>query len=213
MDANEHLVSPRRWWTDSELNQYLDEWVQDLSRHFGMLSTSSAMAIGSNTSTITTPSNFLQVKQMTWNDVRLLPTTRLLMDEQHPNWQNEVAVTSAVPLQIIQIDATISQLYPKPGLIGTLDIYGSRNLTMASDITVCPLPAWMQFSSRTYVAALAYMRSGPNQDLRKAGRYKMRYNRMKKFYRLMLDARFASYGPRLKPASNYEGAIMNGGGR
>ncbi len=213
MDANEHLVSPRRWWTDSELNEYLDAWVQDLARHFNMLSTSTTVAIGSNTATVTTPTSMLRISRMLWGGTRLLPTNRLDLDEQHPNWQNEPATTGAKPWQIMEIDVTTSRLYPIPGVAGTVTIIGPRDLSMAADGTTCPLPAWMQFSSRLFVAYQCYLRAGPNQDLRKAGRYKARYERMKKFYRQMLDARFASYGPRLKPGGKYEGAIMVGGGR
>ena len=213
MDANEHLVSPRRWWTDDELNQYLDEWVQDLSRQFGMLSTDSSVVVGSATATITKPVGLLSIDYVTWDNKRLLPTTRLLMDEQHPNWENETAITSAVPAQIVQIDANTMRFYPLPGITGTAVMSGPRDISLASDITVCTLPPWMQFSARLFVAAMAYMRSGPNQDLRKAGRYKARYIRTKKFFRQMLDARFAAYGPRLKPGGAYEGAIMKGLGR
>jgi hypothetical protein len=213
MDANEHLVSPRRWWTDDELNQYLDTWTQDLARHFGMLSTRSSVVVGSATATITKPVGLLSINYVTWDNKRLMPTTRLLMDEQHPNWENELAITSAVPTQIVQLDNDTCRFYPLPGITGTVLISGPRDLTMPSDITVCVLPPWMQFSSRLFVAAMAYMRAGPNQDLRKAGRYKARYIRTKKFFRQMIDARFASYGPRLKPGVAYESAIMKGEGR
>jgi len=212
-DANEHLASPRRWWTDTELNQYLDEWMQDVARQFNLLSTATSSSVGSATATITTPSTMLRIGYTIWDGQRLLPTTVLDMDTQHPNWRNEPAQPNAKPRQIIEVDNATQLLYPIPGVAGTLQIIGPRNLAFSSDSDVCPLPPWMYFSCRLYCAAMAYMRAGPNQDARKSARYKARYQRLLKSYRMILDARFASYGPRLKPASGYEGAIMVGGGR
>lgn len=187
--------------------------MQDIARQFNLLSTATSLAVGSATATITTPASMLRVGYMLWNNKRLLPTTVIDMDTQHPNWRNEPAQPGAKPLQIIENSNALQTLYPIPGAAGVLQIVGPRNLTFTADSDLCPLPPWMYFSARLFCAAMAYMRAGPNQDARKSARYKARYQRLLKFYRQMLDARFASYGPRLKPAASYEGAIMVGGDR
>lgn len=213
MDANEHLVSPRRWWPDTELNQYLDDWVDDINYQFQLISTSTTLTIGSATSTITKPSTMLRIDKAYWNGVQLLPTTVLGMDSQHPGWEAETAQPGAKPWQLVNRSKTISTLYPIPGIAGTVVLTGPTDLSMISDSTVCPLPPWMYFSARQFCAYMCYMRAGPNQDVRKSSRYRAKYELTKKFYRKVLDARFASYGPRLKPAGTYEGAIITGSRR
>lgn len=209
-DAHEHIVTPKYWWTDTELNEYLNDWMQNLNTHFNILNTATTISVGTNTNTITTPSTMLRVAETWWNNTRLLPTTLLRMDTQHPFWREHTMQPQAKPLQVIELDQTRHQLYPTPGQSGVVTIVGPRKLEFTNDSSVCPLPPWMYYSARLYCAAMAYLRAGPNQDLRKASRYKARYDRMIKFYRLMLDGRFASYGVQLKPATNYEGSILTG---
>jgi len=80
--------------------------------------------------------------------------------------------------------------------------------TFASDMSVCPLPFWTQFTAKPYICSLAYGRPGPTNDIQKTTRYQKQYlSALQK-----AKVTWANYNPyryrKLKPASHYEWDIL-----
>jgi len=204
--------SPPRWWSDNELNIYLDNWQQDLQQEFELTWA---------TSTITTALNTISVSAITPTPDRIDAiyyigteggrgyrlSGRLLQDLEVGNveWRN---ATPDTPREVIQYDSTQLIIWPPLQNLGTFIFEYPKQLTLSGDASLLQVPIWAQWSCKPYVCMKAFMRTGPTNDLKKALRYKAQYEKEKQRIRLLWDNWLPERYRKLKPAGHYEWDIL-----
>ncbi len=229
MDTNTNLNGDGRWFKDAELNQYLDNWLEDLQQDYEFVWAVNTFTIGSMTgSLVFNTSSFspgmLRHEAVYYNGFRL--AGRLLQDLEvlDPTWRTDLGIgTGPGPLNTNTQDTPrMSVMYPDYGNIliwPTPPIpYGTFSnvfifeypalLTFASDLAPSGLPVWTQWSAKSYVCERLFSRSGPLNDLRKAQRYAAMYARAKQRIQRMWVGFLPEKFLRLKPGNHYEWDIL-----
>jgi len=165
-----------QWWTDTELNSYLDHWqdqVQDaLEFSWGTATT----VVGSATSTVTftdIATDILRPGFVFWDNKQLSPLTVEELNIVKREWR---AGTAARPGAFYVQNLQEFVLWPIPSSSGTLRVEYPLSMTFAADTSTSELPPWTRYSAIDYCAFRAYLRAGPNQDLDKAAVYKGQFN-------------------------------------
>ena len=193
------------WWTDNELNSYI-ETAQDI------IQTEHELVYGTSSTTISTntvhvsdlASDMLRFDRLFWNNQRLTPRSVYEMDALDRDWRLN---TNAGPGVAVILDEDTFQLWPPPDS-GVLYMEYPVITTFATDTSTMQLPAWTRYALPEYVSYRAYLKDGPNNNLNKAARYKARFEQAK----LDIKSTWASYFPTrqiaLRPAGKYEYDIL-----
>lgn len=216
-----------RWFSENELNQYLDNWLQDLSEEFEFVYAINTLTIGSITtgSLIINTSTFnpgmLRHEAVYYNGFRL--AGRLLQDLEvgDPTWRSDLGIgTSAgtntfdTPrLAVMYPDSQNILIWPVPpgphGTFSNIFVFEyPALLSFATDTSTCGLPAWCQWSAKPYVCSRLYMRPGPVNDPKRAQRYAAQYARAKMRVRRIWDSFMPERYRRLIPGQHYEWEIL-----
>lgn len=235
----ELMDSGSKWFTDVEINQYLDEHQSRLQDFFGnefVWGTASATvaAVGTTTSSTgvlipagtasialnTYAPSMLRCDAFYWisstntgtdtHGVRLAPRTKQDLNILIRDWR--YVLPADPPLVVYQDDITNIVLWPPPANMGTLLAEFPIITTYATDTDTMQIPAWTKYSAAHYVAYRAYLRHGPRQDIQKAMVYKAVWNRHLLHFRWMYDNYFPERYPQLKPkqpSDAYNIAILN----
>jgi hypothetical protein len=202
------LLDPNeRWWSDTELNQYIDDWQSYLQDECEFVWASNTLVTSSATHTLTnfTPS-ILRLDHCYWNNSRLSPRFKSALAETDLEWREEAAAT---PYVVWQPDHERMILWPAPSVNGTLVLEYVQDLAFTDDSTLQSVPAWTRYSSINYCCYRAYLRFGPNQDTNRALRRKARFIKQVTDYKSYLKQYFPDRYPSLRPATSYEARILN----
>jgi hypothetical protein len=196
-----------RWWSDSELNQYLNDWQTTLQNECELVWGTSTHTLSTSTFTATVLNPEIhRLDRMWWNNVRLSPRTSENMNGLDPYWREQ---SPANPYVAIEHGFGVVELWPHPSTSGLLTLEYPKVLTMPSDVSVMEVPAWTRYSAIPYCVYRAYLRFSPNQNLNLAIRYKSRWQRQLEAIKSIRDTFFPSYAPSLRPGGKYEAQILN----
>ena len=219
-----------RWFQDSEINQYLDDWLNDIQQTYELVWAINTITIGTvsgslcifNTNTFTP--GMLRCEAVYYNQFRL--AGRLLQDLEvgDPIWRSDLGIGTNVGtntwdtprIAAMYPDAQNILVWPTPPPPGYFQGTSSNVFTFeypcllsfASDASTCGLPFWTQWSAKPYVCNKLFQRPGPVNDTKKAMRYAAGYERAK----LRITRMWHSYLPeryrRLQPGQHYEWEIQ-----
>lgn len=200
----ELMDSSGRWWTDTELNTYLDDWQRQLQEECEFTWTTNTATVG--TATYTLPSDCLRPDALYWDGTRVPITSRKELDTNEPNWRNAESGTPRAYMSTIP--GTIV-LWPSPSTAGTVVMeYPTRSTDFATDTSTMVSPAWTKYSAIPFVAWKAYARFGPNQDhersLRRRAQWRKQLDKIKRVWAGFFPYHF----PSLRPSGKYEARIL-----
>lgn len=234
---NELLDPSGKWWTDNELNLYLEAWqnrIQDelefiwqvavvpVSAGTATFTASDVINASGNTLTWDTASNSWQIEASTW-DIASVSLPRILRyDGFYWNGDKLSArttpqmdqldlywrkATPSTPIVVYPIDDTVAAIWPHPDADGILLVEYPVQLTFEDDSATMQIPAWTRYSAKDYCAYRAYLRLGSNQDLDKAQRRKAKFEKQLNRYRTVKATYFPEHFPSLRPGGAYEARI------
>jgi hypothetical protein len=201
------LLDPNaRWWTDTELNSYLDDWQNFLQDQLELVWESSEVVTATSTLDISSlvPS-MLRLDAVYYNNVRLSGRTKQDLETLRREWRASVNGPAAV----YQHSPTSLLLWPPLTTTSTLTLEYPKLLTFASDASYMELPAWTKYSAIPYCTYRAYHRAGPNHNLNKALRRKRSFDKYLHQFRSTREHFFPYHYPTLKPGGRYENDILN----
>lgn len=205
------LMDPNaRWWSDTELNGYLDEWQHTLQSELEATKGAALSTIGPGTSTINISTDLaediLRVDAIFWNNQRLVTRSETEMDTLRRDWRTTNERTPGV---VVPIDSERFELWPPAGPAGGY-LYAEypRITTFATDTSTSILPAWCRWSANDYCAYKAFLRHGPNQDINRATRYRALFERKLSRLRTVKNAYLPKRGMRLTFGDTYEADIL-----
>lgn len=202
-----------RFWGDSELNNYIDEWQQSLQGQFEFVWGSATTTTTASTFALATvASDALRLDAVYWNGKRLSGRSKQNLDDITREWRTTTAVAKRVPEVVYQDDSLTFSLYPPPGTVtaGTMVLEYPIRTTFATTTSTMQIPAWTRYSCKDYIAYKAHLREGPANNPTKALRYKQRYEKGVRRFRTIWDSYFPGKYLRLQPASTYESNIILG---
>lgn len=225
MSRNELMDANNRWWTDTEINDLVDEWQDRLQEWFEFVWGSASFVVSSIGTSISTlgqavpagtasitlsniATNFLRPDAFYWisnvpnpvntNGVRLSARTKQDLDILQRDWRNTIPLDP--PLVVYQDSPEEIVLWPAPATQGTLICEYPVRLCFDNDTSVMAIPAWTKYSCQNYVGYRAMLRTGPNQDIQRAMKYKALFQRQIMRYRRIWDAYFPYHYPSLRPS-------------
>jgi len=192
----ELLDEAARWWTNSELHTYITRW-QDVVQHRCELVWGTATTTVSSTATWTLPSDVLRPARLYVNNKRQPLFRRTQIDAAVPDWR----AASRVETPQIGVLHGYNEVTLWPPLLSTatatLELHYPKLLdALASDGATSALPAWTTPSAARYGAYRAYLREGPNQDVRTAAKYRTLFEADI----ISIGARKAQHWPEMAPA-------------
>lgn len=200
-----------RWWTNQELDFYIDSWQNQLQQeHEFVWGTSTVVT---STSTITLSSLTPEMERLdaiyfgtgSSRGYRLAGRSVQDLDVLMFDWRNADADT---PRLVVQFDSQSMTLWPPLTTTGTLVFEYPRKLSFDGDDSYVSLPVWTQWSLKPFVCSKAYLRPGPNGDLSKALKYRAKFDtshsKIKHLWSNFMPERFRKF----KPASAYEFDIL-----
>lgn len=206
-NIRQELMDPTaRWWSEGELNYYLDLWQNDLQQEMELVWAQSQLVTSTATITLANIAPpMARLDAVYYNNYRL--SGRLLQDLEvlDNEWRS---ADPDMPRCVVQYDSTQMVLWPPLSTSGTLTFEYPKQLSIPGDSSFCELPVWAQFTAKPYVCARAYLRPGPTNDIKKATRYQAQYDRAK----IRAKKLWAGFAPerfrKLKPAGKYEYDIL-----
>lgn len=222
LSQNELMDPNAKWWAAAELNDLVDEWQDRLQEWFEFVwgsATSTFTAMGTTTNTLgqvvpagtaslalsAMASDMLRPDAFYWisgvdntNGVRLSARTKQDLDILIRDWRNTIPLDP--PLVVYQDSPEQIVLWPANAVAGTLVAEYPRTLAFGTDTSTMQIPAWTKYSCQSYVAYRALLRTGPNQDIQRAMKYKALFQRQIKRYRRIWDAYLPYHYPSLRPS-------------
>ena len=203
----ELMDSNSRWWTDTELNTYLDDWHNQIQTDLELVWATTTTVTSTATHTLTALStSILRPDAAYWNGIRLVTRTPQDLDTWRQNWREEGEGT---PYVVYQPDSERIVLWPAPSTSGTLTLEYPLKLSQSDDLTPTRLPGWVRYSAIAYACYRAYLRNGPNHSIERALRRKAQFNKLLNRYRLIVAQFFPDKYLTLSPGGQYEARILN----
>jgi hypothetical protein len=211
-----------RWWTDTELNNYIQDWQDELQERFEFVWGTATVTLGSGTSTIALAAidpNMMRLDAVYWSSPTQPYSRRLVgrsieeLDILRHQWRSVFDMYE--PRIVYQDDSTRCSLYPPPINTGTAVFEYPKVLNLIADTDLMAVPAWTKYSVNNYCTYRAYLRAGPNQDIAKAMKRKQKFLAQCIRYHALKANIFSDRAPHLKPVNlggfgnNYEGNILN----
>lgn len=199
------------WWSDSELNGYIESWQDRVQEEHELIwaSTTSTLT-GSTTATLTDlATDIMRAARVIWNAQLLAPLSKQqLLDLDH-DWR--AYGTTTRPLAVYQDDYNSITFFPQIAstAVGTLVVEYPQELAFAADTSTMSLPAWTKYSARSYASFRAYLRRGPNYDGMKAASHKQYFYEQMAAYGKIKRKYFPSHFMRFKPGGDFESRILD----
>lgn len=212
-----------KWLFDAELNQYLDNWLQDLQQEYEFVWAINTISIGSvagtalvfNTSTFSP--GMLRCDAVYYNGFRL--AGRLLQDIEvgNPLWRSTpvfgTSTTDTPRAVFMHPDTQSISVWPIPppsaGTSSNVFVFEYPCLlSFATDTDTSGLPMWTQWCAKDYVCAKFFQRPGPVNDPKKAMRYWAKYQRAKARVTTLWHGYLPERYRKLQPAQHYEWEIL-----
>lgn len=207
--ARRVLADPNgRFWSDAELNNYINEWQCNLQDQFEFSWNTATVTSSLSTHTLTDiATDIMRLDAVYWNEYRLNGRTKQNLEDIVREWRAAIAGSSN-PRAIYQNDPRTFSMWPPPGSAGTLILEYPIEPVFNHDTDVMHIPAWTRYNCKDYVAYKAYLREGPANSPVKAMRYKQRWTTGVKRIRTIWDNYFPGKALRLQPAASYEYDII-----
>lgn len=151
------------WVTAAELNQYIEDWQDELQNKLELVWTTATFTnTGSSTLTLTDVGTDIQrVDAIYWEDRRLIEKSKDSLElEVGINWR--AASTATAPLAYYMNDSASVSFWPPPdtSLTYTLVFEYPQVLTFAASTSTHMVPAWTKYTSTTYCAMRVFQRRG-----------------------------------------------------
>lgn len=226
-----------RWFSDAELNLYLDNWVQEIQEEFEFTWAVSTLTIGTVTSTdsanpkliistATFTPGMLRNDAVYYNSFRLAGRNLQDLEVGDPVWRGDLGNGAPPPsdstnpyvydtprLAVMYPDSQSILIWPCPpppvGTMSNIFVFEyPALLSFATDTSTSGLPVWTQYSAKSYVCSKLFQRPGPLNDLKKSLRYRAQFARAKLRVRRMWDNFAPERFRRLQPARHYEWEIL-----
>lgn len=217
-----------RWFNDTELNQYLDNWLNEVQEEFEFVWAVQTLTIGSSTGgpLIIPTSGFapgmLRHEAVYYNGFRLAGRNLQDLEVGDPTWRVDLGLgtnsgtnTQDTPrMSIMYPDSQNILIWPTPpnpvvGTFSNIFIFEyPALLTFGDDTSTSGLPVWTQWSAKAYVCAKVFQRPGPLNDRVKSARYWAQYQRALLRVRRMWDNFMPERFRRLTPGRHYEWEIL-----
>lgn len=201
------LLDPSgRWFSDAELNGYLDAWQSRLQDELEFCWGTATVTTSLSTLTLTdVATDILRPEAIYWNNRRLVSRTKEELDILDRNWRQYNAST---PYVAYQDDLATVSFWPEPSVAGTVVFEYPKTLALATDTSPMSVPAWTRYSAAPYCTFRAYLRFGPNQDANRSGRAKAKFYRQLAKYKSWRAAFFPDKYLSLRPGGAYEKDIL-----
>lgn len=210
-----------QWWTDTEITQYVNDWQSTLENQFEFMWGSAT--VSSSLSTLTLSSidpNMLRLDAIyctpgtgTWGTdtctYRLSGRDIIDVDWLQQDWRTVTTNTGLFPTISYQNDIYTVSFYPPPPGVMTFVFEYPVLTTLTASTDFISVPCWTRYSVIQYATYRCYARFGPNQDLPKAGRRKMRWEKCIRKFRKVYDAYVPQRSEMLRPGRRYAGQIVN----
>ncbi len=223
-----------KWWTNDELNRYINDWQHLLQTQYEFIwgsatmtrtDLSTATATGTMWLLTDIAPNIMRIDAiyLTSNTdtatLRLSPRSKEDIDTLQRDWRSVLPAPGVPPSIAYQLDAFHISVFPPP--VGTMTYYYEYPVTttMTQSTTVVgtatsivdgtmSIPAWTRYSVKSYVRYRAYSRFGANQDLKKAARAKRQWEYEKKWIRRVWDGYQPDKSEMLRPGRRWAGQIL-----
>lgn len=223
--ARRELLDPNAtWWSDTEIQGYLNEWQQQLQSQFDfvwatntVITTVSTFTLGTFTPPMMrldaiyyTPGTTTTVNGTFTNTLicRLSPRSLIDLDVLQRDWRALGTVVGYHPQVSYQYDVFTVSVWPENSALGTFVFEYPVLLTMTASTDPIQIPAWTRYSAAPFVCYKAFKRFGPNQDIPKAQRRLTQFNRQVRQYRKFYDNYFPERAEMLRPGRKYAGNIL-----
>ncbi len=203
------LADPNgRFWNDTELNTYINDWQCTLQARFEFAWNVSKVITSSSTLTLTDISpDILRLDAIYWNQYRLNARTKQNLEDIVRDWRTSIA-SGVSPKAAYQNDSRSVSFWPPLSTSGTFIFEYPRLVVLNTDTDLMSIPAWTKYNCKDYVAWKAYLREGPANSPDKALRYKHRYDTGTTRIATIWNNYFPGRALQLKPAGSYEYDIL-----
>lgn len=210
MDTNTRFVQ------DSEINQYLQNWLDDLNQEFEFVWAINTFTFTNSQSNIAVSSlspTPVRIEAIYYNGYRLAGRLLQNLEVLNPTWRGQAAVGTATfdtpRLTLMYPDSQTVTVWPTPpnavGTSSNVFVFEYPCVTsFTTDSSTSGMPIWTQWCAKPYVCAKVFQRPGPISDPKKAMRYWAQYQRAKERVRRMWNNFMPERYRRLKPDSQYE---------
>lgn len=197
------------WWTDANVNAWLDDWLHTLQAELELEWGTAIYASTDGTATFTysdIADDILRPDAVYWNNQRLTPRPPEEMFRLKEAWRSEGTNGPGI---LIPLDHQRFEVWPPPPSTGGhLYLEYPRVSVFSTDTSTLPVPAWTRYSATPFVQWRAYLADGPLNDRNKALTYKAQF--MRSLARLKtMKAHFApAAAPILRPGGTYAADIL-----
>lgn len=217
--SRRELLDPNgKWWSNTELDQYANDWLQITQSQYEFVWNTATLTFTDTTTLFQISAIATDVMRLDavyfcaggtdTSTGRLSPRTMSDLDTFQRNWRGTAAAAGINPIIVYQSDANSVSFWPPPAGTGTVYFEYPVLATMGTSTSVMQAPAWAKYSVVWYVLYRSYARYGSTQDLGKATRYRkiwdQQYQGMRKFY----DAYFPDKAEMLRPGRKWAGQVL-----
>lgn len=214
------LLDPTgKWWSNAELDGYINDWQQSLQSQFEFVWGVSTIT---TTDTSISLSTFTGTPMMRLDAIyfcaggtdtctsRMAPRTMSDLDTLQRDWRGVTNPEGVLPCVSYQTDANSVAFFPPPNGTSTYQYEFEYPVlcTMTVGTNTMQIPAWTQFSVIPYCLYRAYSRFGPAQDLRKAGRRRRQWDRKLSRIKSTWDAFLPDKAEQLRPGRRWASDIL-----
>ena len=197
------------WWTDTEINDYLNSWQDHVQDDIEFTMGSATLNVDTGTSTVTMTdidTDIMRPSIVLWNAKELSPMTVQELDVYRRDWRLTV---DALPKVWVQNQLSEIILWPGVGTAGTLTTEYPLSMTFATDNSTSGLPPWTRYSAKDYCCFRSFLRVGPNQNLNKAAIYKSKFNQAIKYFMEWKKQYLPERYGMLQPGTEYERRLVD----
>jgi hypothetical protein len=209
MIRRELMDAGGNWWTDTELNSYLDDWQDQVQDELEFTWGTATATLGSSTATITltdVDTDILRPGYVLFNNKELTPVTEQELDVIRRDWR---LTSDDLPVAWYQNRLSEVVLWPTVGTAGTLTLEYPLKMSFAADTSTSDLPQYTRYSAKDYCCFRSYLRHGPAHSLDKAAVYKARYNQNIKYYLEWRNQYLPERYGMLQPGTAYERKLVD----
>lgn len=196
-----------RWWTDGELNNYINHCHDRVQAECGLVwGTATATLTGTTTVTLTDigAGSVYRIDKVYWENRLVLPVTEETLDSFDPAWRGFGTTTHPSVWYNKSIDHVIFWPNITSTHTSTVVFEYVKQLTLGTDTSTTEFPGWARYIFRPYCAFRAYSRNGENHDPHRAQRYKELFKNGIGEIKQKVRQYFPKRSLSLRPATDYE---------
>lgn len=195
-----------RWWTDAELNGYINACHDRVQAETGLVwGTATATLTGTTTVTLTDiASDIYRCDRVYWENRLVIPVSEETLDSFDRAWRGYGTTTHPSAWYKKNLDAVIFWPEITSTHTSTVVFEYVRQFTLSTDTATTGFPGWARYVFRPYCAFRAYARNGPNHDPHRAQRYKELFKNGVYEIKQKLRQFFPKRSLALRPATEYE---------